>query len=311
MSSRSGAAQRRLCHVAASSGIWCRGPRQHPAQRASSLVRSRTYLAGLPAHSCPDGIRRPGGSTLPGASTARGVAARGSAVSGRGLPPRAPAAPRQQPRCTTTPCHALLPPCCSPAAATPPRTRMLLHQRALQQHTLVPHHRLVLNRHAAQQAALQGVAGSSRRVGGWVGFWARRRAAGGCIGSLQATAATPAACRRMASAGTPPVARLPDRDVAADDGGGGQASGHGAAGGRVNEAEWPRPSDAASAAATPAPAALSPQPSQQPAANPSKPSQQPAASSRVPRQPGAAASPRGGDDGSVLHVAEGAHLDAV
>lgn len=38
--------------------------------RTSSLVRSRTYLAGLPAHSWPEGIRRPGGSTLPGASTA-------------------------------------------------------------------------------------------------------------------------------------------------------------------------------------------------------------------------------------------------
>ena len=35
----------------------------------SSFVRSLTYLAGLPAHSWPEGIRRPGGSTVPGART--------------------------------------------------------------------------------------------------------------------------------------------------------------------------------------------------------------------------------------------------
>ena len=41
-----------------------------PGPPTSSFVRSLTNLAGVPPHSWPEGIRRPGGSTLPGASTA-------------------------------------------------------------------------------------------------------------------------------------------------------------------------------------------------------------------------------------------------
>lgn len=54
--------------------ITIKAPTAHQQQQHddhhSPLSRSRTYAAGLPAHSCPEGMRRPPWTTAPSATTA-------------------------------------------------------------------------------------------------------------------------------------------------------------------------------------------------------------------------------------------------